>query len=53
LFEYKEILPLKCSIQAINILKSNPEVYENAISNSHSKVTINEDIPWDLFNGAS
>jgi hypothetical protein len=53
LFEDKGTLPLKCVVQALNILNAYPQVQEKQISHNLKEEVINRDIPWAYFDGAS
>jgi hypothetical protein len=46
-------MPFKCDIQSLNILSTFPQYKEGCISKHSLEEEINNEFPWDFFDGAS
>jgi hypothetical protein len=53
MFEEKDITPLQCDMQILNILSAFPRHSTSHFPIHNSHETVNKDMPSDFFDGAS
>jgi len=53
IFEDKDTMPFKRDIQSLNILSTFPQYKEGCISKHSLEEEINNEFPWDIFDGSS